>query len=79
MGCHQLHKLLKTDLTTLIDIEVGHSHINKTSRRIKSTILFDGFSEVQWSKHIIMIIIKVIENLLEHFYIFLVAFSSDEF
>lgn len=75
---HKLNKLFKTDFSSFINIEVRHGNVDKTSRGIEPTVLFNSFSEVQWSQHSIVIIIEIIKYLFEHLNIFFVCFCSDE-
>lgn len=45
---HKFNKFFETDFTSLINIEVWHGNVDKTSWGVKSSVLFNSFSEVQW-------------------------------
>ena len=77
--CHQLHKLLKTDLTSIIRIKHWHSDVYKCSSWLVASILSDGLSQIQWCQHTIMIVIQKVKHLLVYFNVAYSALSYDEF
>lgn len=64
---HQLHELLKTNLTSIICIKYWHCNIHKCPPWLVPSILSDCFSKIQWSQHSIMVIVQKVKNLFKNF------------
>jgi hypothetical protein len=75
--CHELHELLKTNLTSIIGVEIWHGDVYKCSSWFVSTI-FEIPSQIEWGQHTIVILIKEIEELFVDFYVSDWALGDDE-
>ena len=55
--CHQLHKLLESDLTSIVSIENRHCNVHKRSARFVSAIISDSLTKIHRSQHAVKIVI----------------------